>query len=298
MQVIRARSAGFCIGVSLALRRLDQELESLEKNRDGSAHGHSGRLFTLGSIIHNPLVIQGYEARGVHCQEDPERFRPGDRAVIRAHGVPPDIEQRLEELGVSVIDATCPKVKRAQLAIGKEQKKGGRLLLFGEKDHPEVRGLLGYAGKDALVFGNLEELERLSITPGPAYFLAAQTTQDRSIFQEARTYVESRLDRTVTCLDTICDATRDRQREVRELAGQVEAMVVVGGFASGNTKRLAEVARSENVPAMHVEQTSDITPELFREILYGRNVVGLTAGASTPEEHIDAMQTYLEGLTY
>lgn len=298
MKVVRARSAGFCIGVSLALRRLDEELEDFLARRPapGADPQSPPRLFTLGPIIHNPLVMQSYTERGVICESDPSRFRPGDRAVIRAHGIPPALERRLEESGVTVIDATCPKVKKAQLAIGREQAKGGVLVLFGEKDHPEVRGLLGYAGSDALVFGNMDELKKLPLSAGPVYFMAAQTTQERNLYYEARDFVQKRLGRSVTCLDTICNATRDRQQEVLELAESVEAMVVVGGLNSGNTRRLAEVAAGRNVPTAHVEQVSDITEDMRKNILDGKKVVGLTAGASTPEEHINAMQAFLEKL--
>lgn len=299
MQVIRARSAGFCIGVSLALRRLDKELDDFTARQQTIEAAGANRpmgLYTLGPIIHNPLVMEAYKKQGVICESDPCRFRPGDKVVIRAHGIPPAVERQLEDCGATVIDATCPKVKKAQLAIGKEQAKGGALLLFGEKDHPEVRGLLGYAGHNALVFGNMEELRKLPLAPGPSYFLAAQTTQERNLFLEALDYLEKRLGHSVTCLDTICDATRDRQQEVLKLAEMVEAMVVVGGLNSGNTRRLAEAAAGKGIPTIHVEQVADITHKIEKDVLYGKKVVGLTAGASTPEEHINEMQIFLERL--
>ena len=292
MRVIRARSAGFCLGVSLALRRLDQELEAA----GGAVPAKAGRLITLGPIIHNPLVMQEYIERGVVCESDHQGIGPGDRAVIRAHGIPRDVENSLRLSGATIVDATCPKVKKAQVAIGREYAKGGSLLLFGEKEHPEVRGLLSYAENRAAVFGDLRELAELALEPGQSYFLAAQTTQERSLFFQAREQLETRLGRSVPTLCTICDATRDRQQEVIDLAGQVQAMVVVGGLNSGNTRRLAEVARAGGVPTIHVERVEDITPELAAATFAGSSLVGLTAGASTPEKHIDAMQAYLENL--
>lgn len=290
MQVIRARSAGFCLGVSLALKRLDQELAAM-----GGAVG-GGRLITYGPIIHNPLVMRYYEDQGVVCEDRPEGVRAGDRVVIRAHGIPRGEEEALRATGAVLVDATCPKVKKAQLAIAKWQNKGGILLLFGEREHPEVRGLLSYADSRALVFGDPAELEHLELDVEAPYFLAAQTTQGRTLFRQARELLNERLCREVRALDTICDATRNRQQEVADLCARVEAMVVVGGLNSGNTRRLAEEARSCGVPAMHVEQVSDITPQLAAEVLGRAGVVGLTAGASTPEEHIDSMQAYLESL--
>lgn len=291
MQVIRAKTAGFCLGVSLALKRLDREAEALN-----SGTGGPKRLFTFGPIIHNPLVMRGYAERGVLCDDNPEGMGEGDRVLIRAHGIPKDLEDRLKRSGASVSDATCPKVKRAQVAIAKMHAKGGTLLLFGERDHPEVRGLLSYAGDGALVFGSLAELESFDLDPRLSYFLAAQTTQERTLYQEAANALRERLGRAVKSLDTICDATRERQQEVLDLCGRVEVLVVVGGYNSGNTRRLAEVARARGVPALHVEQVADITPGMRSEFFDGVALVGLTAGASTPDEHIDAMQRFLESL--
>ena len=288
MRVIRARTAGFCMGVSLALRRLDTELAAFTaEKRAGGA-----RLVTFGPIIHNPLVMDHYAALGVRSEEDPAARYPDDRVVIRAHGVPRQIEGRLRQHGVTLVDATCPKVKKAQLAIAGQSEAEGILLLFGEREHPEVRGLLSYAAKGAHVFSHPDELECLPLQEGVTYFLAAQTTQDRALFEETAERLKKRLGKRLTVLDTICDATRQRQKETVSLAKQVDIVVVVGGLNSGNTRRLAEVARAEGVPAVHVERVEDLRPE----DLAGMRVAGLTAGASTPESHIDAMQKFLESL--
>lgn len=290
MQVIRAKTAGFCLGVSLALSRLDRETAML-----GTADGPE-RIFTFGPIIHNPLLMRRYIERGILCDDNPETMKPGDKVVIRAHGIPKDVEERLRKSGAMVSDATCPKVKRAQVSIAKMYARGGSLLLFGERDHPEVRGLLSYAGDDALVFGSLAELESFDLAPDRAYFLAAQTTQERTVYLEAAAALGERLGKTVKRLDTICDATRERQQEVIDLCKKIDVMVVVGGFNSGNTRRLAGVAQSRGVPTLHVEQVSDITPDRQREFFSGARLAGLSAGASTPAEHIDAMHDFLQAL--
>ena len=290
MQVILARSAGFCLGVSLALKHLDRELAAFTAGE----YPAGGRLLTFGPIIHNPLVICCYEAQGVVCEDDPAKIRPGDRVVIRAHGIPRIVEQQLCKTGARIIDATCPKVKKAQLAIAGVWNKKASLLLFGESEHPEVQGLMSYAREGSRVFGSLEELEALDLEAG-AYCLAAQTTQDRAVFLEARQRLKERLGKAVQALDTICDATRDRQQGVIELCGKVRAMVVVGGFNSGNTRRLAEIARAAGVYAVHVEQADDFSAE-EKAALKRHDAVGLAAGASTPRSHIEAMQAYLQGL--
>lgn len=299
MRVLRAASAGFCFGVSLALRRLDQEIEKNSSQQAGvnlGANAGGSRLITFGPIIHNPLVMLHYEKRGVICKSDPADIGERDRVIVRAHGIPRDVERKIAASGAHIIDATCPKVKKAQTAIRKQQAKGGVLLLFGERDHPEVRGLLSYAGSGARVFATLEDARTLEISPHTPYFLAAQTTQERSLFQQALHILSNRLGHAIPALDTICDATRGRQQEVIDLTETVQAVVVVGGRNSGNTRRLAEVALARGVPALHVEQVSDITAPVREAFFRGISTVGLTAGASTPKEHIDAMQDFLERL--
>ena len=288
MQVLLARSAGFCLGVSLALKHLDKELAVFTAGEYRS----SRRLITFGPLIHNPLVMCWYEEQGVVCEDNPAKIRPGDRVVIRAHGIPREVEQDLRAAGAEIIDATCPKVKKAQLAIQGVRGKNVGLLLFGEREHPEVLGLLSYARKGSRVFGSLDELDELGTG---SYWLAAQTTQDRTAFLEARRRLQERLGRPVRILDTICNATRDRQQGVIELCSKAQALVVVGGFNSGNTRRLAEVARAEGIYAVHVEQTDDFT-EQEKAALRQASVVGLTAGASTPQSHMEAMQAYLQSL--
>ena len=292
MRVIRARTAGFCMGVSLALRRLDRELAGFSKKPEKSPEAAPARLLTFGPIIHNPLVMEHYAVRGVRSEERPENLDSGDRVVIRAHGIPFQVEEQLRRSGVSLVDATCPKVKKAQLAIAGQSDAGGVLLLFGEREHPEVKGLLSYAANGAHVFSHPDELSGLTLREDASYFLAAQTTQDRTLFEETADTLRAALGQRLTVLETICDATRQRQKEVIALARKVDIVVVVGGLNSGNTRRLAEIARAEGVHAVHVERAGDIPPESLR----GMRTVGLTAGASTPESHINAAQEFLENL--
>ncbi|MDR2800989.1 MAG: 4-hydroxy-3-methylbut-2-enyl diphosphate reductase [Desulfovibrio sp.] len=289
MRVIRAKLAGFCLGVSLAVKRLDRELEERRARRETA-----GRLITLGPIIHNPLLMRRYAGVGVVCDDDPEELRPEDRVVIRAHGIPRDMEEKLRRSGAGLVDATCPKVKKAQLAIG--EAKAGVLLLFGEKEHPEVRGLISYAGPRAFVFGTLAELRALALDADTDYCLAAQTTQDREVFLKAGEYLRARSGGRVRVLDTICQATRTRQSEVLEMCGRIGSLVVVGGFNSGNTRRLAETARSAGVFALHVEQTSDFAQKALQKIKAEGEPVGVSAGASTPAEQIDEVCGFLERL--
>ncbi len=284
MTVIRVHTAGFCMGVGLALHKLEQEIETRKHS------GQEGRLVMLGPIIHNPQVLSSYAAQGVVQADTLDEIRRGDTVVIRAHGIPRTDETRLRSLGAIIVDATCPKVKKAQLAIAEATADGAPLYLFGERDHPEVRGLVSYASGPCLVFGSLAELREISLQTGSRAVLAAQTTQERTEFESIRSWLETRLDLAV--LSTICDATRKRQKETQDVAGQVQAMVVVGGRSSGNTRRLADVVRSCGIPVWHIETAN----ELPLDELAVHDSVGITAGASTPRQLVDEVQELLENL--
>lgn len=280
MKVIRARTAGFCMGVGLALRKLDEAV--------AASAGRAGRLLMLGPIIHNPQALEAYAARGVLRADSLDDIRPGDTVVIRAHGIPREDEARLAALGANVVDATCPKVKRAQLAIAEATADGRRLYLFGEAEHPEVRGLVSYAGGPCLVF----DRQDAPSPPGrdePAA-VAAQTTQERGEFEALCARLAAG-GAPLVVLSTICDATRRRQDEAAALAREADAVIVVGGRDSGNTRRLADVVRAAGIPALHVETAEELREE---DSLRNYAIVGITAGASTPKQLIDAVQHFLE----
>lgn len=286
MEVKRADTAGFCMGVSLALHKLDMSLDA-----NGSGGSAPRRICTFGPIIHNPQVLAGYEEKGVVCLKSVEDARAGDTVLIRAHGVPMQAEKALRESGAEIIDATCPRVKKAQLAIASSTGAGSSLLLFGDADHPEVRGLISYAAGESLVFASLEELTALKPDPAKNWVLASQTTQDASEFARIREYLGERLPR-LEVLATICDATGERQAEARSIASGVEAMVIVGGHQSGNTKRLAALSAECGIATYHVESASELEAGAFA----GVRTVGLTAGASTPKHLIDEAEEWLKRL--
>ncbi len=282
MKVVLAETAGFCMGVDLALKRLDNLLEEQG----------GGPIRTLGPIIHNPQVLERYAARGATQAKSPGDVAPGSSVVIRAHGVPREVEQALKGRGVRIVDATCPRVKKAQKLIAREAGRGRRLLLYGEADHPEVRGLLSYAGPDPFVFDSLEEFRAHAPDPSRSYTLAAQTTQDREVFEALAAELAERADLDVKVLSTICDATRHRQEEAVRIAREVDFMVVAGGRESGNTRRLAQVAAAQGTPCLHVETLEELP---FAELRRHRSI-GLTAGASTPRDVVAAIYHALREL--
>ena len=280
--IVRAKTAGFCMGVDLALRKLDRVLA------ENTCHE---QICTLGPIIHNPQVLQEYAQQGVTQINSVQDVPEGSCIVIRAHGVPLEVKNELHTRGVRIVDATCPKVKKAQMLIGDQTQNGRCLLLFGEPDHPEVAGLLSYAAAQAQVIEHVDMVESLNLEPGRSYFLAAQTTQDRTEFQTVVQRLEKHLGTGFPVLDTICDATRQRQEEAMRISHEVDIMLVVGGYASGNTRRLAKVVQAQGVPSIHIESVRDLPAE---ELGRARRV-GITAGASTPRQAIDAVENTVAG---
>ena len=283
MKLLRAQTAGFCMGVDLALKKLASLIDSPAENAPTC-------IVTFGPIIHNPQVLEEYAAKGVGVVNDPAAIPATATVVIRAHGIPEPVRQAIAARGAHIVDATCPKVKKAQTLIQSQARHGKTLLLFGEEDHPEVKGLLSYATAGAYVFDSMDELEKLDLPHGPTYFLAAQTTQDEQEFLRLRDYLRDRFGGELTVLATICNATMNRQQEAMDLAAAVDFLVVVGGRDSGNTRRLAQVARSAGTPSVHIETADELSPAMFA----GYATIGLTAGASTPKKIIDRVQQVLE----
>lgn len=300
MEVVRAKNAGFCMGVSLALKGLDSELTDqgyVMRENDvfvGSSNhiknppidGVERRIVTWGPIIHNKQVTDFYHSKNVEIANCLEDIRPGDIVIIRAHGIPISLEKRFLEMertmGIRLVDCTCPKVKKAQLSIAEMSADGRRLLLFGDELHPEVQGLLSYANElpDPLVFNTLEGMKEKVVTQDidDHCFLAAQTTQDGELFKIMSAWLNEHFGHEIPVSRTICNATKMRLQEVREIAGRVECMIVVGSKHSANTRRLAEAPIKMGVPVIFI----DTPEELRREDLVGVKSVGLTGGSSTP----------------
>lgn len=304
MEVIRSERAGFCMGVALALNKLDKLVEK---------GGHVG---TFGPIIHNPFVLEEYAQKGVRCfgsvqavkealepfyvfsdTIDEEKKKEGQlqlNLLIRAHGIPHSTESFLRNLPhICLMDATCPRVKEAQNAILRAtqgENETRTLLLFGDANHPEVDGLVSYAKGKYIISPDPEKLIAYAKNKAQEQMvLAAQTTQDRAVFENIKKELCVSLPIKPIILETICDATKLRQDEAVAIAETVEAMVVVGGKESGNTKRLAELVFSKNIPTVLVESADELEREFFKSF----KRVGLTAGASTPKRLVDEAEQLL-----
>lgn len=263
MKITIARTAGFCMGVR---RAVEIVLDASNTTQES--------ICTYGPLIHNPQVLEMLEEKGIpSINHIPEK---GEGTIlIRAHGVPPQDQEQLKQAGFTVIDATCPRVIRVQTIIRKHARKGYASIIMGDRDHPEVKGLLGHAEERGVTASSMEELESL-----PDYdkaIIVAQTTQDTHLFKKVKTWAqENHPDYKV--FDTICDSTEKRQAETRRITETNDAVVVIGGKQSGNTQRLAQIARESGKPAFHIEDVS----ELDLETLSKAESIAVTAGASTP----------------
>ncbi|MDR1950447.1 MAG: 4-hydroxy-3-methylbut-2-enyl diphosphate reductase [Spirochaetaceae bacterium] len=303
MRVIRARVLGYCMGVRRAVEMASRELGPEPGFSPGAAprapcreRPRAKRVYTLGPLIHNPQVLAKLKNRGVETL-DAARL-PGDLrgavVILRAHGVTPALEAGLVSRGALVADATCPKVKASQNLARSLGEAGYRLFLAGEEQHGEIVGIRGYAG-DCLIVGNPGEAalaaENLYREAGPVKTaLLGQTTispgEYRAIGEAIASFFPN-----LAIQDTICGATRDRQDALTELSGRTDALIVVGGRASANTRRLLSIAESLGKPAWLAENAGEIPREIA-----AYPVVGLSAGASTPDEVIDEIEGALLSL--
>jgi 4-hydroxy-3-methylbut-2-enyl diphosphate reductase len=266
VEVRLVRGAGFCPGVQKAIDRVRQ-----------LAQAGQGPVYTLGPLVHNAQVIARLEAEGIHVAESLEEVRgKAGVLVIRAHGVPPELEVQARGLGLAVVDATCPLVKKAHAAVSEYARQGYATVIVGDAGHAEVVGLQGHAGRDAFVVSGPEEARKLPRLD--KVNVVAQTTQEGEVFRETVAVVKRRA-KTVVVSDTICKPSRDRQRETVELAGQADLMIVVGAKHSANTARLAALCQRLCPNTAAVESEAEVDAAAVR----AARRIGVTAGASTPD---------------
>lgn len=272
-----ADQAGYCFGVRRALDMANEYLSKGEK-----------KVYSLGPVIHNPKVVEDFRRRGMIPIDSIEEIDKGV-LIIRSHGVEKELLTKALKKGLEVIDATCPFVKNAQRIAEKLSREGYQLIIVGERSHPEVRGILSYSDRDPLVVKNAGELQGKNI--GPKVGVLAQTTKPKESFAEV---VKTILYSAHECraYNTICNATLARQSAAVELAGTVEAMFVVGGKNSANTRRLAELCEAAGCPTYYIESPDEIVPDM----LHGKKRIGITAGASTPRSQVDAVKKMCEEL--
>ena len=285
MEVIRAKSAGFCFGVKRAVETVYEQVK-IEKEK---------QIYTYGPIIHNAEVVKDMEACGIkviNSEEELNELEDG-LVIIRSHGVPKRICDSLDNRGISYVDATCPFVKRIHKIVSEESTKGNRIIIIGDSRHPEVQGINGWVNGEAFIIQNIEEAEAFELPDSKTsesvekcqICVVAQTTFNYKKFTELVEII-SKKGYDITVLNTICNATKERQEEARSIAEEVDAMIVIGDKHSSNTQKLFEICEKACNNTYYIQTLGDLDMNQLRSV----ETVGITAGASTPNNIIEEVQ--------
>lgn len=276
MQVLLANEYGFCFGVERAVEMVEEAI------------GDGATVRALGPLIHNEQEMQRLAHEGVTTIKEPTEIGKDETAVIRAHGVTPEVQRELEEKAAKVVDATCPFVTRVQKLAARAAGEDRHVVIVGSPDHPEMIGVKGYAPEHAFVIKDETEVADLPRLRNP--LVVAQTTIKAKTFFDTAEAIKAKTDDTVQIINTICSATRDRQDAARALATMVDAFYVIGGRHSSNSVKLLTVCK-ESCEKSFLIETED---EIDADDLIGVKSVGVTAGASTPNWLIDKVVAHLK----
>lgn len=278
MKLTIAKSAGYCFGVKRAVNMVYQEAEEAKVP-----------VYTYGPIIHNEEVVRDLKQRGVHVVRELKELEnlPKGKIIIRSHGISRREHEAMKACGFEVLDATCPFVLKIHRLVEKYSKEGYRIVIAGNEHHPEVEGILGWVeGQPAYTVTSQEDIEKLPLKEGEKVCLVAQTTFNYNKFQDlvekiSKTYYD------ILVLNTICNATQERQVEAMRIASQVDVMLVIGGKHSSNTQKLYDICRKECKNTYYIQTLGDFNPECISSV----RSVGITAGASTPNNIIEEVHT-------
>ncbi|MDY6221247.1 MAG: 4-hydroxy-3-methylbut-2-enyl diphosphate reductase [Candidatus Alectryocaccobium sp.] len=279
MNVILAKTAGFCFGVDKAVNTVYEEI----KNNDGT-------VYTYGPIIHNEIVVSELTRLGVrviNSKEELDNIKTGT-VIIRSHGVSRDVRKSLDREGIKVVDATCPFVAKIHRIVEKYSSEGYKVIIAGNREHPEVTGIKGWVNGECFIIDSAEELNNIVIEEGERAVLVAQTTYNYQKFKE---FVEilRKMNYSIEVCNTVCSATEERQSEALSIAQKVDAMIVIGDKHSSNSRKLYDICRSECKRTYFIETIVDLEPQPFQLF----SDVGITAGASTPKKLIEEVQNYV-----
>ena len=274
-EVILAKSAGFCFGVK---RAVDTVYEQTGKKN----------VYTFGPIIHNEEVVKDLEKKGVfviNTMEELDDITEGT-VIIRSHGVSSAVYEALRKKGVEIVDATCPFVLKIHNIVKQESANGKQIVIIGNEKHPEVEGIMGWSKTQVHVVDTVEKAQNLQLDPQREVCIVSQTTFNYNKFKELVEIISEK-GYNIIIRNTICNATEERQTEAREIAKRVDAMIVVGGSSSSNTRKLYEICKKECYDTFYIQTIND----LDLESLGRAECIGITAGASTPNNIIEEVCT-------
>mgnify|MGYP002606723542 FL=1 len=277
MEVIVAKTAGFCFGVERAVNQVYDQIKN-----------GNGPIYTLGPIIHNEEVVRDLEEKGVKVlnSENEILTLTEGTVIIRSHGVGKHIYDMLKAQGVQIVDATCPFVKKIHRIVQEQNLQGRRVIIIGDETHPEVEGIKGWGDARTMVVKNEEQMEKLPSFTGEKLCIVSQTTFNYNKFKDLVEKFEKK-GYDILVLNTICNATQERQVEAERIASQVDAMIVIGGKNSSNTRKLYEICQKECKDTYYIQTLDDLNPESVNSV----RSVGITAGASTPKKIIEEVHT-------
>ena len=278
MEVILAEHAGFCFGVKRAIEQVYEQADACTP------------IYTYGPIVHNEEVVKDLEQKGVRVIDTEEQLKEitEGTVMIRAHGVPRRIIEMINELGLKCVDATCPFVKRIHNIVEKESEAGKKIVIIGNAGHPEVEGIMGWSKEPAAVIESLEEAQSFTCGRDEEICIVSQTTFNYNKFQDMVEIFMGK-EYNVIVVNTICNATEERQTEAREIAAKVDVMIVIGGKHSSNTRKLYEICMQECANTYFIQTLDDLHLDLPKSV----RQVGITAGASTPNNIIEEVQNYV-----
>lgn len=278
MEVTVAKSAGFCFGVKRAVELVYEEA------------GKAQKVYTLGPIIHNEQVVRDLEQKGVQVLHSAEEIEAGEDAavIIRSHGVSKKTVTELQEKGVRIVDATCPFVKKIHNIVQAKKEEGYEIVVVGSAKHPEVEGICGWCGNQCHVVETVQEAWNCPLDKQKKVCVVAQTTFNYKKFEDI-VDILSKKSYDILVMNTICNATEERQTEAGTIARKSDAMIVIGGKHSSNTQKLYEICKAECADTHFIQTLDDLDLKLFQSF----RSVGITAGASTPNNIIKEVQSYV-----
>lgn len=264
MEVFIAPGSGFCFGVKRAIKMAEKAVAEA-----------SGEVYTLGYLIHNSQVVKRLEEQGIKVTNEIDNLPPKSVLILRSHGVGPSVYSHARRVGLKVVDATCPKVKKIQKLALELKSKGYTLVIVGDKNHPEVKSIIETVNNEAYVIDNV--LEAKIIPSGTRVGLITQTTQTLTNLESIASFLVRKAEE-LRIYNTLCDAVSKRQSASLNLAKKADIMLVVGGYNSANTACLAQICHKTKCETHHIEEVNEIDPEWFKD----KTRIGITAGASTP----------------
>lgn len=278
IKIVLAENAGFCFGVTKAVEKVYE----LAKTRTD--------IYTYGPIIHNESVVADLERKNVRVVNTPEELSQIKKGtvVIRSHGVSRNIYEQISAQGLECVDATCPFVKRIHTIVDEESAKGRTIVVIGNPTHPEVEGIVGWTNGPVFVVETPEDAEKFSVPKDTQICLVSQTTYNYNKFKDTVEIFKQK-GYNINIVNTICSATEERQTEADRIAGEVDAMIVIGGAHSSNTRKLYEICSKKCAHTYFIQTVDDLPGEFPQEV----KTVGITAGASTPKNIIEEVQTYV-----